>query len=364
MKRYLEREYGEKWCCLIHSYFEKEWNIKLLSRNSNLTMKTILRYPYLSWEFEYISRYASITMEDILSNLNIPWDWSGISANPNITMRDILNNPDKPWRWDYISANPNITMDDILNNSDKSWCWQLISENTNLTIDMILKNNDKNWDWCKISCNPNITIEDILNNDDDKFISNPKKFLNFIFGIKVKKWIWSKVSLNPNLTIKHVLDNPEKSWDWYDLSVNIPIKDILEHHEKPWKLNLLGQNKTLTLQYIIYCFENDITISILDFITNYYIDISILTNKMLEESQILLFYPFSSNKTLKINDILNEKIKFSNYINISGNDFELEKKDYVKKQYKIILLTHLLKQLKNKNIKNNTKKIITDKNNY
>ena len=54
-------------------------------------------------------------------------DWYGISRNPNITMRIIEKYPNKPWKWYDISCNPNITMDIIEKYPDKPWNWMWIS---------------------------------------------------------------------------------------------------------------------------------------------------------------------------------------------------------------------------------------------
>ena len=46
------------------------------------------------------------------SILDKPWDWRYISKNPNITMEIIEKYPDKPWNWNG-GMNSNITTEII-----------------------------------------------------------------------------------------------------------------------------------------------------------------------------------------------------------------------------------------------------------
>jgi len=66
-------------------------------------------------------------------------DWEYISKNPNITMDIIEKYPEKPWIWYYISDKPNITMEIIEKHPNKPWNWESISNNPNLTMEFIEK---------------------------------------------------------------------------------------------------------------------------------------------------------------------------------------------------------------------------------
>ena len=57
-------------------------------------------------------------------------NWHGISRNPNIRIETILKYPDKPWNWYGISCNPNITMEFIEKYPEKLWNWGGISRNS------------------------------------------------------------------------------------------------------------------------------------------------------------------------------------------------------------------------------------------
>ena len=52
-----------------------------------------------------------------------------ISRNSNITIEIIEKYPDKPWNWVSISRNPNITIEFIEKYPDKRWDWYWISIN-------------------------------------------------------------------------------------------------------------------------------------------------------------------------------------------------------------------------------------------
>ena len=57
-------------------------------------------------------------------------DWGCISRNPNLTMEIIEKYPDKPWNWTCISRHPNITMEMIEKYPNKPWKWFYISSKT------------------------------------------------------------------------------------------------------------------------------------------------------------------------------------------------------------------------------------------
>jgi hypothetical protein len=59
-----------------------------------------------------------------------PWDWHSISRNPNITMKIIEKYPTKPWNWTVISYKHNLTINFIENHLEKPWSWSTISSNT------------------------------------------------------------------------------------------------------------------------------------------------------------------------------------------------------------------------------------------
>ena len=55
-------------------------------------------------ELVWISRNPNITMEIIEKYPDKPWNWSAISCNPNITIEIIEKYPNKPWDWYWISS--------------------------------------------------------------------------------------------------------------------------------------------------------------------------------------------------------------------------------------------------------------------
>jgi hypothetical protein len=54
-----------------------------------------------------------------VQNVDETYFWWWISRNPNITWKTICDNPDKRWNWNSFSYNPNITWEIISASPDK-----------------------------------------------------------------------------------------------------------------------------------------------------------------------------------------------------------------------------------------------------
>jgi hypothetical protein len=202
-------EWSAKWfefICFIHD--GQRWYE--ITRNSNLTMKTIRDNPTKPWDwygalfnpiltakfrnlhipakpqgnwyYEYnivnsifdmrtngstissnshmLSSNPNLTLEIIQCGIENGWnwDWYYLSKNSCITPDIIDNNPNLPWDWEQISYNPNVTMDFIRRNRDKKFVWRRLAENGNITMDMIFANLDLPWTIRDITENPNLTI--------------------------------------------------------------------------------------------------------------------------------------------------------------------------------------------------------------
>ena len=131
LEKYIQNKWDEYYWNFLMKYEDKlDWEYGI-SKNPNITMEMIEKYPDKLWDWEYgISNNPNVTMEIIEKYPEKPWDWEyGISNNPNITIEIIEKYPDKPWSWGYISQNPNITMEIIENSPDKPWDWVCISKN-------------------------------------------------------------------------------------------------------------------------------------------------------------------------------------------------------------------------------------------
>jgi hypothetical protein len=93
------------------------------------------------------------------ANPQIPWNWATLSKNPNITIEIIKKYPNKRWDWFNISMNPAITFDMILEDIYMPWNWYGVSQNPNITwsiINSTLADNGEfliSWKWYDLSIN-------------------------------------------------------------------------------------------------------------------------------------------------------------------------------------------------------------------
>ena len=108
-------------------------------------------------------------------------DWDCISRNPNISMDMLEKYPDKPWNWNTISCNPNITMDIIEKYPDNPWDWYRISCNPfNYEKELFIEKRIKEYlasyriqqYYWKSICNPYCRIGyNKVNRDYDKLFT-------------------------------------------------------------------------------------------------------------------------------------------------------------------------------------------------
>ena len=99
-----------------------------ISKNTNLTIEFIEKFPYKKW-----------------------W-WNEISSNPNIPMEIIEKYPKKPCKWrgipanmnSGISSNPNITIEFIDKYIDKI-CFRYLSGNKFTYQNKISKRKEGYW---------------------------------------------------------------------------------------------------------------------------------------------------------------------------------------------------------------------------
>jgi len=138
-----------------------------------------------------------------------------ISKNPNLTLEFIDKYPDENWNWKHISKNPRLTLDFIDRYPDKDWNWNYISANSNIYIHNINDNMDRPWDFNGICVNPNLTFE-FIDKHIDKFVAIhgygnivankytyqkqlffDKKYHEHMASYKIQKWWITNILFNP-----------------------------------------------------------------------------------------------------------------------------------------------------------------------
>ena len=129
----LEKYIQNKWDIHYWNFLMKhqdKLNFQCTSKNTNITLEFIEKYPHK------------------------PWDWYYISYNPSITLEFIEKYPEKPWDWHSLSYNPSITIEIIEKYLDKSWKWSVILDKSRMSaFEFIDKHLDKYDDLTFISDN-------------------------------------------------------------------------------------------------------------------------------------------------------------------------------------------------------------------
>ena len=218
------------------------WDCRIVSKNPNLNIKIINEFPRHDWNWKSISCNPGITMQDIINHPKYPWDWEFISDNPNFELKIVAKYPDMKYDWYRISRHPGISLQDISIHPEYPWDWYNVSNNPNLNINFISHNLDKKWDWCCLSACPAITMEDV--------IKHPEYPRNFEFGIpknpnfnidmlhlyprlcEFRSYYWTTVSINPGIHMKDIMNHPEYSWNWESVCQNPNLNLEIVTHQK------------------------------------------------------------------------------------------------------------------------------------
>ena len=169
-----------------------------------------------------------------------------------------------------------------------------------LSFDIVLNNLDKEWDCFEVSRNKTVTMEVIKNNID-------------------MPWDWNGVSENPNIT----------------------INDILNNLDKPWNLTFISRNPQLTIKMINELRSNNF-ISIC-YGYNISSNLNVNVKDILNINDCPLNWDKISNRDdLTLNIVLDNLDKNWNWSFLSDNNFDFDRNNYIKRNFKKLLLTKLL----------------------
>lgn len=209
---------------LLKLYPRAQWNWKIVTRNPNTNINTVLDHPELPWDKRELSANPSTTWShvrsDILEHVNwnisklarhvhdvdallsyeerihnidsvpvyketpsifhslsfnpcvdilmvkayikMPWDFHALSANSGIRFEDVKTNPDLPWDGKQLSKNPNVYMNDIIDNPKIKWDIPTFCANPNFDWLDIYRYPRKNWCHNTLSYHPKTTL-DVIN---------------------------------------------------------------------------------------------------------------------------------------------------------------------------------------------------------
>ena len=225
---------------------ERNYDPKLLSNHSDITINYILENPHINWDFSWInSMNKSITLDDIIEHSELPWDYSQLSFNPNITIEFILNNKDKNWDWDYISDCMATDLA-VQMYPTEPWNFEYLTQNLNVSFEFIKQNPQYKWDYNNIPLRGDIPLEEL-----EKYNPDKNKMYNKYSDQLLKKYpfylldhislfhhmdlgnfdklpyigdlyYYNSVSHNPTLTIEFMRKHK---------NINYDLKNILDHNE-------------------------------------------------------------------------------------------------------------------------------------
>lgn len=174
-----------------------------LSRNPNITLEFVLKYPDLDWDWQELSK--NIPISDILSKTELPWSWNDLIVDRKVTdLEFILKLPKSQWNWYILSLYLPASI--IFANPEYPWDYVFLSENNTVDMKMVQSHPEIDWNYNKLS----------------EFID-----INDIKAHPEVKWNYDFMSINPTLTAEFILQNVNQNWDWRDFfgikSINFDI---------------------------------------------------------------------------------------------------------------------------------------------
>ena len=354
-----------------------------LHLNPNITMNDVINNPTIPWNFQFLSENLNLTEEMIfkrhklvrLKNVKTKyWDWKKISNNHSLIINCIIKHPLRNWDFTLLNNNTKLTIDLILKYPTKNWDWKNITNNPNITYDMIKKNSHLPWDLKIIDLRFNKSISkkelDIIKsikknlNDTPYFsISNQASiftnelFLELDIIESIEKnlntaFYFNYLSYNPFVTIEIVKKYLDKPWNWTYLSKNmyITIKDVVENINLPWDWIRLSSNNNITSECILnninlpwvwssICYSRQLNMEII---------LKIIEIKEKLDWQVVSTNPFLTLKIIKTFEIDKNSFVINN---ICSNNLSFDRHNYVKNNFKKILLTKILNVKRHKKLK-------------
>lgn len=153
------------------------WDMKMLSKNPNLTTNFLMDHIDWDWDWYHISLHPMITPDFVRANSNtLPFDWFGMMKNPSIPIEFIIETIDK-YAWPgphfrFIHDNPNFRLEHIDMFIALNLTSMLNTQTANYIMEHLVKSIDQVYHYAKflrldvnsslriaVGNNPNITVE-------------------------------------------------------------------------------------------------------------------------------------------------------------------------------------------------------------
>ena len=241
-------------------FIDKE-NFNLLSKNPKLPLGLVYFFPDKPWNWQILAKcqqlsYAIICFEKIFEkNLDLRF----ISKNPNVTCEIIEKYINSSWCWKELSKNPNITCEFVDKYINMPWCWRHLSFNKNITIDFLKKHiKSENLLYECLSRNPHIT---------HKYIKkNPSEFWNYNYIMANTQTKLEKINLDKYYNYTGLLHRPDITWEfiqklhisqyktnkWTLISQHpcVTWDIITANYDLPWDWSAVSENPNITLEIV------------------------------------------------------------------------------------------------------------------
>lgn len=260
---------------IIYMNKEKKWDLKVLSKQENITWQIVKDHPELPWDWTSLSINPNITLEIVISNPDIPWSWVHFTQNKSITWDIIQDNPCSPWSWKHVNYNPNVTSSIVESNPDALyWDWYYWSRSASWSL--IQKLHYKNWDWNIICKRRDIDWSVVIDLSDkpwnwNELIKNISRYdadFNWRTVIDNVYFLMEKgvdLSLLHSLPWQVVKNNPREKWDWCIISRNPNMLKLTLYEAKylaclriqrQWRKCISDPSYTLCKRRLLYDIEH------------------------------------------------------------------------------------------------------------
>ena len=120
----------------LRKFKHRDWNWLILTKNAAFTIEMILSNRDLPWKLDFLCNNPNYK-----SQRKSAGNFDDLSRDPNLTIEIVKKYPVEKWSWHHVSKNEGITMKDIQENPDLPWA-ETVAENPNITLEYIDAHHD------------------------------------------------------------------------------------------------------------------------------------------------------------------------------------------------------------------------------
>ena len=254
-----------------NGYVKQNKKMGALTRNENIVLETIRKYPHLQW-VDYMAKwnpylnshyYLNEEIENVDVKINTPYDMRYVDIDY------IQKNPDIDWDYSTVirkiaGVSQSFILEHLPYNDGffhydepiehNQFTWDLYEENIEhfqqvhpnmysqnpaLNIDIVKSHPEIEWTWMFVSSNPGIYLEDVLSNPDLNWnhgwlSKNPNVRPSMVYEYPQIKWNIGAMTRNPAVTFEDMMKYPELEWNHYLiwLNPNVTFDIIRENPER------------------------------------------------------------------------------------------------------------------------------------